>query len=365
MKNNLFIVCTPFNLLTVFILAKSIFKDDNNYLAVMHPQSYEEWSKEPVLNYILSGKSGFKEIFLLLRWFRTGQGSYKKQIENLKDMLGDINFDRVFLAVDLDEQAQLLVAILGKKEFYRYEDGIGSYSYNFYNRSRPRAFFHSLKFKYVCQKAGIKTDLEFNSKKIGASKAAVQDYIYRPELLLRQSPEVVEITSEMIKNAIKEIKENDLLVSFFNKPAILYLSQPIKRSRKEEREEICLLRDIIESLDENTDFIYKPHARDKTDKLARYKKAIPNLKVFNSRTPAEILYISEPNLQMVIAYYSSALLYGEKFTGRKIRMLSYAKESGKKHICEALEVMKKAGVEFLTEKQQIIGERTKKNRTMA
>ena len=347
MKSNLFIVCTPFNLLTVYILSKSIFKDDNNYLAVMHPQSFEQWPKEPVLNYILSKKSGFKELFLLLRWFRTGQGSYKKQIENLKDVFGDINFDRIFFAVDLDEQAQLLVAVLGEKKFYRYEDGMASYSHLFHSRSKAKSLFHALKFKYVCRTADIKTKLKFNTKDIGASEAVVADYLYRPELLSRKSPQVVTITNQMINMAIADLKQEGLLKQQFDNPTVLYLSQPIKRSRKEEKEEIELLSEVISSLNENTEFLYKPHARDKIDKVMKYKKAIPGLKIFNSRTPAEILYISEPNLQMVIAHHSSALLYGEKFTGRKIRMVSYAKDSNKRDIAEAVKIMERAGVEFL------------------
>lgn len=351
MKNNLFIVCTPFNLLTAFILSKSIFKDDNNYLAIMHPQSFEQWSKEPVLNYILSKKSGFKDLFLLLRWFRTGQGSYKKQIENLKDMFGDINFNKVFFAVDLDAQAQLLVAVLGKKEFYRYEDGMASYSHLFHSRSKAKSFFHSLKFKYICKTAGIKTNLKFNTKDIGASEAVIADYLYRPELLMRKSPQVVEITNEMIKMAVSDFIKEGLLKQNFDKPTVLYLSQPIKRSRSEEKAEIGLLKEIMASLDEDTQFLYKPHARDKADKVIRYKEAIANLHIFNSRTPAEILYISEPYLKMVIAHHSSALLYGEKFTGREIRMVSYAKENAKKDVRTAIQIMKKADVEFLAHSQ--------------
>ena len=50
---------------------------------------------------------------------------------------------------------------------------------------------------------------------------------------------------------------------------------------------------------------------------------------------------------MVIAYNSSALLFGEKFTGRKIRMVSLAKPTKKKASFDAMQIMKKAGVEFL------------------
>ena len=347
MENNLFIVNTPFHLLTSFILSKSVFSEDNNYLAIMHPQGYEHWENEPVLKYISSKDCGYKDIFLLLRWFRSGQGSYKKQIEAVNNMFGNIEFDKLFFAVDIDEQAQLLVAILGKKEFYRFDDGLGSYSRSFHSRSRVKHFFHSLKIKYICKAAKIKTNLKFNTKEIGASEAVIADYSYRPDFLLRPSPQVHEITNAMVEMAVLDLKGKNLLKTIFERQTVLYLGQPIKRTKEEEAREIDCLRKIMFSLDKETQVLFKPHARDSEEKIERYKKALPNLKVFNSKTPVELLYISEQNLQMVIAYNSSALLFGEKFTGRKIRMVSLAKPNRNKASMEAIQIMKKAGVEFL------------------
>ncbi|MDD4085308.1 MAG: hypothetical protein PHQ31_07280 [Acidaminococcaceae bacterium] len=61
---NLFIVHTPFNLMTAFILSRSAFAGDDNYLAVMHPQSFSDWQDEPVLNTCIrrlavTGRSSF------------------------------------------------------------------------------------------------------------------------------------------------------------------------------------------------------------------------------------------------------------------------------------------------------------------
>jgi len=64
--NNLFIVNTPFHLLTSFILSKGFFPEDNNYLALIHPHGYEKWASNPLMNYISSTQCGYKEIFPLI-----------------------------------------------------------------------------------------------------------------------------------------------------------------------------------------------------------------------------------------------------------------------------------------------------------
>lgn len=352
MKNNLFIICTPFHSLTAFILSKSIFKNDNNYLAIMHPQSYENWSEDPILKYISSTEGGFKAVFPLLRWFRSGQGGYRKQIDSVKEMMGNISFDKIFLGVDLDEQAQLLVAVLGKTEFYRFDEGIGSYSYDCHKRSCLKTLFHFMKIKYVCALAGIKTNLKFNTKALGASEAGVVDYLYRPELLMRPSPQALEITKNMINSAISDLKMDKIIKKQFDKPTVLYLSQPVKRTKKEEEDEIAFLRTQMASLDEKTQFLFKPHSMDNPKKILKYQKMIPNLKIYDSKIPAELLYVFEPNLQMVIAYHSSALLFGGKFTDRKIRMVSLARKNNNKAVLATISIMRKAGVEFIGDKVQ-------------
>ncbi|MHC1714485.1 MAG: polysialyltransferase family glycosyltransferase [Acidaminococcaceae bacterium] len=345
---NLFIVHTPFNLMTAFILSKSTFAEDDNYLVIMHPQSFEAWKDVPVLNYMYSQECGYKKVLPLLRWFRSGQGSYRKQVADVRSTIGDIEFDRAFLAVDIDIQAQLLLAVLGLKNYYRYDEGMWSYYPGGHSRTWLREKFHLLELKTICLLAGIKSELEFNTAWIGGAKAAVGDYLYRPELLMRKSPHAVEITKEMIKTAVRDLQEKGLLTQHFNKDTVIYLSQPlVEKGEVSEKDELAGLLDIMKKFDGKAQFLYKPHAMDTKKKLEEYKKAIPSMSIYNSRVPVELMYASEPNIDTVISYASSGLMFGEKFADRKINMLSLADLCAKPIDADAHKIMENAGVEFI------------------
>ena len=72
---NLFIVNTPFHLLTSFILSRSFFRNDDNYLALIHPHGYEKWAKNDIMAYIPSEKSGYKEVFPLINFLSKNSAS--------------------------------------------------------------------------------------------------------------------------------------------------------------------------------------------------------------------------------------------------------------------------------------------------
>lgn len=345
---NLFIVHTPFNLMTAFILTKSVFANDDNYLAIMHPQSFESWKDVPVLNYMYSKECGYKEVFPLLRWFRSGQGSYSEQVKDVRDMIGDVSFDKVFLAVDIDIQAQLLLAVLGKTSYYRYDEGMWSYYPGGHSRTWLRERFHLCELKAICFMAGIKTDLEFNTAGIGAAKAAAGDYLYRPELLMRKSPKVFEITNEMIRTAVSDLKEKGLLQQQFDKDTVLYLSQPlVEKGEVREKEELSGLLSVMHKFDGKAQFLYKPHAIDTQKKIEKYKKAIPSMSVYNSKVPVELLYAAEPKIDTVISYASSGLMFGDKFADKKINMLSLSGLCEKSIDPDARDILQKAGVIFI------------------
>ncbi|NCC01731.1 MAG: glycosyl transferase family 52 [Clostridia bacterium] len=345
---NLFIVHTPFNLMTAFILSKSVFADDDNYLAIMHPQSFESWKNVPVLNYMHSKECGYKEVFLLIRWFRSGQGSYRKQVKEAKTMIGDLNFDKIFLAVDIDIQAQLLLAVLGKTSYYRYDEGMWSYYSGGHSRTWLREIFHLCELKAICFLAGIKTDLQFNTAGIGVAGAALGDYLYRPELLMRKSPKVYEITNEMIGTTISDLKDKGLLQQQFDKDTVLYLSQPlVEKGEVSEKEELAGLLRVMKKFDGKAHFLYKPHAIDTQKKIEKYKKAIPGMEVYDSKVPVELLSAAEPKIDTVISYASSGLMFGDKFSSRKINMLSLSGLCEKNMDPDACDILQKAGVLFI------------------
>lgn len=334
--------------MTAFILSKSTFAEDDNYLVIMHPQSFEDWKDEPILKYMYSKDCGYKDIFHLQRWFRSGQGSYRSQVKDVRAMIGDIKFDKVFLAVDIDIQAQLLLAVLSKNSYYRYDEGMWSYYSSGHKRTWFNAAFHLMQLKFICFLAGIKTDLEFNTEGIGFAKAALGDYLYRPELLMRDSPKVVEISNDMIKRAVNVLNIQGLLKQQFDKKTILYLSQPlVEKGEVEENAELSSLIKIVGKFSGEARFLYKPHARDSKEKIDKYKRAIPNMEIFNSKVPVELLYATEPNLEAVISYASSGLIFGDKFANRHIKMFSLAGISCKAVDSSALKTLQNAGVVFI------------------
>jgi len=116
MTKNLYVVSTPFHLLSASIIALDREQDDN-FLALVHPHGYEQWNMSCVLKKLCSENFIFKKIFPLINWMKTGSGgvlTYKKQGEYLKTELGSLKIDNIFLGSDMDTQNQLLVAALEK-----------------------------------------------------------------------------------------------------------------------------------------------------------------------------------------------------------------------------------------------------------
>ena len=119
---NLFVINTPYHLLTCFILTHSIFKQDDNYLALMHPHGYDKWQSSLLMSYISSIQCGYKNIFPLLQWLssKNKTQSYKQQAQYVKDNITPLNIDNVFIAVDISPVNQLLVMAVGQNHFYRF-----------------------------------------------------------------------------------------------------------------------------------------------------------------------------------------------------------------------------------------------------
>ena len=144
---NLFVVNTPYHLLTCFILAHSIYKKDENYLVLMHPHGYEKWKTNKLMTYMSTTKCGYKQVFLLLDWLssKNKKESYRKQANYVKENIKPLNIDKVFIGVDISPVNQLLVMAVGKNEFYRFEDGVYSYINENRRRKKSHALFHKVK----------------------------------------------------------------------------------------------------------------------------------------------------------------------------------------------------------------------------
>ena len=351
---NLFVVVTPFHLMTSFILMKSIFADDENYLALLHPHGYDRWQDEKLMNYLASKDAGYKAVYPLIKWFKTGSGSYAKQADDVKKELGAVGFDQLFLGGDYELQTQMLVAALGKTSFYRIEDGLNSYTNS--NPCRPwyHALFHLLKMHIIKMRAGIKSDLKFNTKCFACSEAATRDYMYKPEIMTRKSPCPIAIEKMMVKQAVEDLSAHNLLKPVFTEDTVIYLSQPlVEQGRLKQETELNALRLMLKTIKPGTKFLFKPHPNDKREKIDEYKKALPELTVYDSKVPVEFLYAAEPNLKAIVSYQSSALMFRNIFTDADIKMISLAEIYGNSLQKEYFQVMAKAGVVFPTSEAEL------------
>ena len=354
---NLFIVNTPFHLLTSFILSRSFFRNDDNYLALIHPHGYEKWAKNDIMAYISSEKCGYKEVFPLINFLssRHKTFSFKKQVQKVQDTIGRLHIDNVFLGSDIDPQNQLLVACLNIDKFSRYEDGLYSYYNENRRRSKPDEIFHKLKIWGLRKSAGIKGNLYINTSTASDSKAGIADYMYKPELLQRYSPNPIAITKDQIDRAINDLKKNKLLYPQIIKPSILYLSQPLVEQKLFSIEdELACLQSLMKPLNKQGQILYKPHPNDSTDKIEYFHKKIPQLKIFNSIEPAELLYAVEKNLIAVVSYQSTALMYTDKFANHRIKSISLSDFAKSRMYFKYKEIMQNAGVYFPSDLEQIV-----------
>ena len=324
---NLFVVNTPYHLLTCFILTHSIYENDENYLVLMHPHGYEKWKINKLMTYMSTTKCGYKQVFLLLDWLssKNKKESYRKQANYVKENIKPLNIDKVFIGVDISPVNQLLVMAVGKNEFYRFEDGVYSYINENRRRKKSHALFHKIKTYLLKWISGIQGNMYINTEAEGESLAGKLDIMYQPWLLQRKSPATKEITVEMINQAMQDLKSQQLLKEVFQEESILYLSQPmVEKGLFTIEKEVQCLKKILLSIGNKAVLYYKPHPNDSKEKLEYYKNNFKQLKIYNGIEPAELLFTSNSKLKAVISYQSSALMNVDKFAKTNIKAISLA-----------------------------------------
>lgn len=322
---NLFVVNTPYHLLTCFILTHSIYKNDENYLVLMHPHGYEKWKTNKLMTYMSTTKCGYKQVFLLLDWLssKNKKESYRKQANYVKETIKPLNIDKVFIGVDISPVNQLLVMAVGKNQFYRFEDGMYSYFNENRRRKKSHAIFHKIKTYLLKFASNIHGNMFINTEAEGENPAGIADYVYHPKLLRRKSPNTREISISMIQEAIQDLNIKNILPTQFQKNSILYLSQPmVEMGKFTLKEEAHCLKNIINSVDKDAILYYKPHPHDNPEKLSYYKNNFKQLKIYEGIEPAELLFVDNPHLKAVISYQSSALMNVNKFSNNKIKAIS-------------------------------------------
>lgn len=337
--NNLFIVNTPYHLLTSFILSQSFTPNENitnkihqnnnetinNYLIIIRATNYSSWKNNSIMSYLSSKKCGYTDVFPLIHFLsRFNQISYRKQVENLKKTFYNIHFDNVFLGNDLEPKNQLLLATLNITHFNRFEDGLYSYYDRKIYHNILNAYFN--KFKIFIQKKlyGINGKIYINTLSDGSSKAGISDYLYNPNLLEKSSPCPINIKTTTIFNSLSTLKTALNLKAQFKQKTILFFGQPfVERNLLSIECELYFLNTISKFCKKNNiNFLYKPPPYDNKEKITKIKYNIPNIIIYNSIEPAEILYFIESNLISVISYQSTALIHINKFSNHIIKAIS-------------------------------------------
>ncbi|SHJ53638.1 polysialyltransferase family glycosyltransferase [Propionispora hippei] len=350
MKNkNLFIVNTPFHLLTSFILAQGRFNGDDNYLALIHPHGYEKWQDNPIMRHMSSAAGGWQQVFPLGNWLssRHKTTSYKAQVAEVRASIGILRINTVFLGSDIDVQNQLLVGALDIDNFCRYEDGLYSYYNEDRRRSLARSFFHQTKIALLKTMAGITGKVNINTSTAGDNQSGTCDFMYKPELLQRFSPCAYKIEQEWIAKALEQLSRQKLLVPTIEGNSFLYLSQPLVEQKKFTLlEETAVLQEILRNVKTKGRLLYKPHPNDSSYKINYYRKTLPDMVIYNSIEPVELTFAYEKKIQAIISYQSSALLFPDKFARQPVKAISLVKFYKEPLHPAYIEIMHKAGVSF-------------------
>ena len=345
MAKNLFVVNSSINLLSTFVLANSLFENDDNYLCLVHPHGYDRWQEDKILRFMSSPEAGFKKVFPLI------DKVFSKHIDYVRKNIKTLNVDNVFLGNDCGVQNQLLMSTLGIKKFYRLDDGVASYNNGPLKRPWWRALLHKIKIYALEISWGIFSDFPVNTVAIGESKAAIGDCLLMPEMLLRYSPKVIEISKSMIEKAMEKLNNYGLLnQEYADSKYVIYLSESMTEVKKFKftfDDEVKFLEKYIKDLPNDTKLIYKPHPNDKPYKLQYIKEHFKSILINESKVPVEFILRKEPMINEVVSVYCSTLLFAKKITGREIECRSFAKSHNVALDNSYFDMMEKAGVKFI------------------
>ncbi len=349
--SNLFVASTPLQLLTAYIIATNLFENDDNMLV------YIQCNHEKVYHESLCVRKMFDDILTWQvmrqdRWLHgvTSLSEFIKKLLQMKQTLfkNRVKFDKVFLGEDKSFENQLLVELSGNDHYYRMEDGVWSYYAS--DRRLLSKLWHGLKMDILRSFSGLHSNMPYNAGGIGRGKAALADYLYKPHLLERFSPNAILIERDQITNTMKKLTEKMQLQLYPDQSTsqvILFLgSKLVDQGKISINTEIEILKYIYSICkQEGLVFLYKPHPAEKIDKLESYQKLLPQIEFCQTREPMEVLYYSLKNLKCVLAHSSSGLLFADVFSHDTICTIGLFKLYGNEYNDPILyRLMGKAGV---------------------
>jgi hypothetical protein len=331
--NNLFIINTPFQLLSAFITANSYEKGVGNYLLVLRPNEYENWQYSTGVQYILKDTSTWRRVFIVEKWLQRDdkKNSYREQIREMKERIKSIgNINQVFLGSDKIIQNQLMVEIAGCSEYSLLDEG--SFSYNSRDRKALSKIWQYIRIQYFRNIGNVHGNMKYNFSGIGYGTGNVTDYLYRPELLGRKSKCVKQLDKKYIQSILPTIADHmeDILI-LMQQPCIIFLGSPfIEQGAFTIQTEMQILQNLYEIAGQSKlRLIYKTHHSENEDKLNTYQQAYPNMDILRSLEPAELLYHKYDKIKFVISFASSGMLYINSFAIQDIKPIAAYQLYGK------------------------------------
>ncbi len=324
--SNLFVVSTPLQLLTAYIIVTNQLEDDDNMLVYIQRNHEKIYQESFCIRKIFDDTSTW-QVLRCEKWLEgvTRLPEFKANIMRMKQMIlkNRLKFDKVFLGEDKSFQNQLLVELSGNNHCYRMEDGV--WSYYAPDRCWPSKLWHGAKMRVLRFFADLHSDMAYNAGGIGRGKAALADYLYKPQLLERYSPNIIPIERCMVMNTMRKLTgEMQQYQNQSSSQLILFLgSKLVEQGKISVNTEVGILKDIYNICSQQgLTLLYKPHPAEAKDKIELYQKKLPQMKLCEIKEPMEILYYCLNNLKCVLAHSSSGLLFADVFSKEIIQTVA-------------------------------------------
>jgi hypothetical protein len=324
---NLFVINTPFQLLSAFMVASSYEKNAQNFLLVLRPNEYKNWEQSTGIQYMLHDESTWEKIMIIERWLQRDdrKSGYRQQIKDMRERIESIHgIDRVFLGSDKIIQNQIMVEIAGCTTYSLLDEG--SFSYNSPDRRILSKIWQYLRIQYFRYIGNIQGNMKYNFSGIGYGPGNTTDYLYRPELLGRKSQCTKKIEEKQIQSILQTITSSmKSILILTGQPSIIFLGSPfIEQGKFTIDTEMEVLSRIYQSAQQHElQLIYKTHHSENQDKLNNYQQAFPEMVILNCLEPAELLYHKYENIRYVISFASSGMLYINTFAGHIMPIAVY------------------------------------------
>lgn len=346
--SNLFIVNTPLQLLTAYIIANSLENKRHNHLLFINAKYAELCRSSYYVRQILEDGSAWQQVSLREQWLgrNTRVFDIKKEMRYMRETLFKqvTTIDQVFLGSDKVIQNQILVELSGNINYIRLEDGVWSYSCQ--DRHWLSKVWHNQRIKFLRLLGGLKSNMKYNLGGLGHGQAALADYLYKPALLERESPQAITIERDLVLQALERLPgvETAGYQNSFEEGILFLGSLQVEFKHVAIEDELNILKSISDICkDLGFSLVYKPHPAESIDKLNQYQQALPGIIFCSIRDPIEILYNKLEHIKSVLAHSSSGLIFADIFSKSQIKAIALFKLYGSKDD-DLRSMMVKAGV---------------------